>query len=817
MSDSQLEDSLPALRIEDVLTALNPEQYQAVVSNAQNIRVLAGPGTGKTKTMEARVSYLLSQNVDPQRILALSFTNESSKEFSSRVQGSCGYKGFRVKTGTFHRVQNQTLRKYSEHNFFKTKLGYPDGFFIVDDDDSKKLMKEAINSLPAGLSQYVKASKLKVSDFLSKMSLIRSKCHNATTFAKTLIGSQENVDQWNDLRARLEQDHSHAGLEVASSAFATNQAMSDFLLATVWGNYSKLCRSSHAIDFDDVLLNACFLLRYNADVAGKVAKQYDHVLIDEYQDTNVIQAELVKLLTRSNPAINLYIVGDSRQSIYDFRGAQVSLMTKAQDHFGHFEDHELVTNYRSSAHLIKLNNLHAGNMPNQITTGQLQCGQPSIPNVPSELHHFNSDRDEASWVALKVEQLLANGIQPSEIFVMYRNRTAAKSVESELQAKHVQFQMIGERNFYERTEVRDALALFRTVARPKDILSWARLCDSMPVAMRGIWLREKYLENENVSPIEIIKSRATGANREKIEDWLGYYEVMYSALRMDKVDWVSEYTLEDGIDASPHEIHHLIETNGELRSHFEGWKTGFIEEVISEIREKYKAWVTPTYTKLDQNKAKTKTDVDAQEVTAARLERIDLVFDEVKVRLQSGESLFDAVDDLISRDSKKSEQGSNSVKLLTGHASKGLEAKYCFLVGCDSAIWSRSGQNEETPQELDEASRLYFVMSTRAEIQNFYCMAGQRYMYDKVVDSHPYPLIENHVNDAIALGLVSEFSHGSLSRPADQSGITSSRPSYRVRPGNPMTSRVKSSFSEKRRQSNSSDTRFTATAATFGK
>ncbi|MBF4341268.1 ATP-dependent helicase [Vibrio anguillarum] len=757
--NTALEQSMPMMPIKDVLDSLNKQQLAPAISSALNIRVVAGPGTGKTKTMEARVAYLLSNKVDPKRILALSFTNESSKEFSTRIQQACGYQGHQTKTGTFHAVFNRILRIYSNHDFFKTKLGYPDGFFIIDDDDSKKLLKESINNLPKGLKQLVTQLEIKPKDFMSQMSLLRSKCHTPITFAKTLTGKTDSLQKWKDISALLESDSSEAQVLNIAGEFSKDANLRDFLLVMVWDSYARQCRAAHAIDFDDVLVNTYYLLRHNPEICRKVATSLDHVLIDEYQDTNSIQAYIIQLLKKANPALSLFIVGDGRQSIYDFRGSDVSLMTNAQQYFGEFEDHELIINYRSSSSLINCTNVFAKDMPNQITLGQLECGTPSIPNAQSEYHEFNSDIDEAKWVVSCINQKIAQGVSPDDVYVIYRTRTAARCIESELQNNHIHFEMVGEKNFYERTEVRDALAFFRAVVRPKDVLAWSRLCDCMPVSLRGMWLRDKYMQSQEVPPIDLIKSRGTGKNAESIKSVMDFYDIAHNLLRVDHQSLLREFQIDDGCThMSIQDVSYFVENSPEAMEAFGNWRSDYFEEVLTDLSECYVDMVKPSYAKLDQNKAKATGNAEESEAALTeRLRRIGLVFDEVKTRLINGNDIFEIVDDLMTRDTKQREEAAVGVKLLTGHASKGLEAKICFLVGCDAAIWQKS--KEMSNKELDEASRLYYVMSTRAKEQNLFTSAKSRYMYDKTVRTAPFSMIKKHVEASVKNQTMSYFDH----------------------------------------------------------
>lgn len=762
--DTRLEDSLPAQPIKMVLDALNEQQFLAATSTATNVMVVAGAGTGKTKTMEARVARLINEGVDPKRILALSFTNESSKEFEGRVKDSCGYAGHMVQTGTFHAIFNRVLRINANHDFFKDKLGYKEGFFIIDDDDMKKLMAESLAALPSGLSKLAKAV-YKPKDALSNLSILRSKCYTARLFARQIIKNTELVDKWGEVKHAVMADDSDPSVEAAIKVLQTNPQLKDFLLVSVWDEYSARCRASNAVDFDDVLLNTYFLFKFNPDICRKFAFSLDHLLVDEYQDTNVVQAMIIKLLKDQNPALSIFIVGDGRQAIYDFRGSDVQLMTNADQYFGEFVQYELVYNYRSSQSVIAASNLFAKDMVNQRTKGQLKCGTPSIPTYELQGHIFRNDIDEAEWVISAIRDEIDKGVPAEEIFVIYRNRTAARAVESLLQKNHLQFEMVGERDFYECADVRDSLALLRTIARPKDILAWSRLCRCMPVPIRPVWLRDQHMQSQKseqgraLTPKDLILSRATGKNANgPITQWLEFYDTAYGLLRMDQQALLETFISEEvPADVSMSDVKYLLENDPNAANEYDRWKSNFYDSVIEDVCEIFLELVSPTYAKEDADKNKVIDNGTLPDKTIARIERVRIVFDELKTRLKLGQSFLDIVDDLITRDSKRREGTAASVKLLTGHASKGLEAKVCFVVGCDTAIWQQG--KELTPKDMDEAARLYYVIGSRAKEKNYFTFANQRFMFDKPVPSKPFMMIYNHLQSCEQANVLTMYNH----------------------------------------------------------
>jgi DNA helicase II / ATP-dependent DNA helicase PcrA len=749
--------------IDELIASLNPEQKLPATSNHNRIRCMAGPGTGKTKVLQARVANLISINVDPSRILAISFTNESSRESASRIQAACGISGHHVKTGTFHAIANKTLRRYSSIDFFKTKLGYENGFFIIDDDDSKRLMDDAINSLHENYGLLLKEINLDKRALFSRLSRLRSQCLNPTLYAKQMLNTcgQGMVDSWKIATGEIEAASQSSIPSLAKKISDSIPQFKELLLLKVWYEYSKHCKTSNGIDFDDVLVNFYFLLRHNPNIAAKVANEFDHVLIDEYQDTSLIQAMIVKSLINANSKLSLFIVGDSRQSIYDFRGADVRLMTHAEDMFNEFETHELIRNYRSHPDLIAFNNIFAPNMAEQITPGILRSGNPAgflnNESPPVVFNKFASDVDETMWVINKSKALIESGVEPQDIFVLYRNRSAVKLLEKELPKSALQFEMIGEKNFYERLEVRDAIAFIRALARPKDVLAWARICNCTGIGVRGVYLREKYQET-GLPPIEIIQSRRNKKNLERIDGFLEFYHLAKAELERPENNWKELFrkTCHPLLTLSDIEYH--IDHHEQAAAEYREWRNEAIFNGLGEVAELYVEYVKESYSVQDERAAKLDETKNASDVTEARIENVISVFREVLVRLEKGEELISITEDLITRDSPQRAERSSSIKLMTGHASKGLEAPHVFLIGCDTGVWGNP--NEMSEDARAEEDRVYYVMATRSEQKMYYSMADYRVVNGKGASTGVYSPIFDHIQKGVSQGLVEIINHG---------------------------------------------------------
>ena len=528
----------------------------------------------------------------------------------------------------------------------------------------------------------------------------------------------------------------------------------------VWNEYSKQCKKASGMDFDDLLLNFYYMLKSNPGVARKIANEYDHLLVDEYQDTCPIQAYTIRELLKANPKLKLFIVGDTRQSIYSFRAAQVKLLTEAEKMFGDFDTVELVENYRSHPKLIDFNNIFAPNMAEQITSGILKSGRPNdFDNVETPLvegHQFASDREEAQWILGKISQLLNDGVEPENVYVLYRNRNAVKLIEDELKRSLIQFEMIGERNFYECLEVRDAVAFFRTLVRPRDVLAWARLCNAATFGVRGVYLREKHLET-GAAPIDIIKGRVNKNNADKISSFMQFHSDCVKDLHKTDVEWRELFRKSVHPTLTLRDIDYHIDKDSRARNEYLQWRGEFLVEKVGEILEIYVEHVLHSYQVLDERASRGDDRKDPETITANRVTNIVSVFNEILTRLENTEDLSAIVDDVLTRDTPQRNERSGAVKLMTGHASKGLESEHVILAGCDTSIWGdRMKMTEENKAEED---RIYYVMATRAEQRLYMTMSNFRVVNGEPVPARPYEPIYEHLLDAQKMGLAVFHSH----------------------------------------------------------
>ncbi|GIB16622.1 ATP-dependent helicase [Vibrio cholerae] len=735
--------------IKSLIDSLNNEQRMAALSTHNRIRVIAGPGTGKTKVIQSRIAHLIEdRKVDPTQILAISFTNEAAKELTDRILEVCPEVGFKTQTYTFHGYGNKRTKPYQKSDFFVSKLGYTNGMSIIDESDSRSLLEDAKKSLSPKLASAIKIAGIDNRKFFSELSQHRARCLNVAGFSKKVRNRMTDTDltNWSEFLSQLETISDEHLESFVLNALKGNPIFFDVMIASLWNEYFKQCRLANGVDFDDILLNFYFLLRSEPAIAKKIAHGIRHLLVDEYQDTCMIQAYIIRELCKANPAIDLFLVGDTRQSIYGFRAADVTLLTHAEDIFGEFETIELIQNYRSHPNLIEFNNIFAPTMVGQITQGILTSGRPQAfptqqdPSINGIV--FDNEKDEAQWVVNKAMELIEAGTSPDEIYILYRNRNAAKPIENALRQNQISFEMVGEKNFYETLEIRDAVAFFRSLARPSDILAWARLCTVGGFGVRGVYLRDKHKEN-GAQPIDIILSRRNAANTDRINNFINFHENSKNLLSLSETDFRLLFNEQMHPDLSIHDINYHIDNYPRANQDYLNWKSDYLLQVIGDVMEQYIAIVQASYEDIDAKATKLDPSKNPEEVTANRIQNVVHLFNEVLNRLESGEELSIIVDDIMTRDTPQRHDRSLTIKMMTGHAAKGLEADHVFLVGSDAAIWGDiSKMSEETSAE---EQRIYYVMATRAKTNMYVSMANFRVVNGEGMPSRPFEPIISHL------------------------------------------------------------------------
>ncbi len=416
----------------DFRADLNDEQYRVVTEGDGPCLVLAGAGSGKTRTVVYRVAYLLKNGVRPDEILLLTFTNKAAGEMMQRIGELLGKRdgGSGVWGGTFHSVANRLLRLNAE------RMGFTSSFTILDAEDSKTMIKACIKELGYGGGG-------------KKRFPSPALCHAIGSYAKNSMTS---------VNAVLERRH-------ADFAHLENE------IVDVLETYDHKKRTANAMDFDDLLLNLYFLLSDYGDVRQQVAQQFKYILVDEYQDTNALQDSIVRLISEKHG--NVLVVGDDAQSIYSFRAADVKNILNFPRRFSGVKKFMLETNYRSTPEILDLaNDVISKNTEQFEKTLRAVLPGSSLPSVKPT----PSASREAEFIADKIEDLVRNaGANPREIAVLFRATHHSMQLEVELRRRRIEYEYRGGTSFFSKAHVKDVLSYLRIGHNFADEAAWRRV------------------------------------------------------------------------------------------------------------------------------------------------------------------------------------------------------------------------------------------------------------------------------------------------------------------------------------------------------
>lgn len=407
---------------------LNSEQFAVVRSADGPSLVLAGAGSGKTRTIVYRVAYLLERGVDPRNILLLTFTNKAAKEMLGRVESLLGAPPKGLWGGTFHAISHRLLRQLSLH------AGFRENFSILDQDDGRNLIKAALKEMDID----VKAQRFP-----------------SPTVLQSIISYSRN--------ARVPLD------EALESKHPRFLSLLD-QIREIATRYEKQKREANAMDFDDLLLVTLEIMQKKPEIHARLANQFQYILVDEYQDTNPIQAELVGMLAAKHR--NLLVVGDDAQSIYAFRAASVRNILDFPSQFPDAKIFRLETNYRSTPEILDVAN-------DIIMKNQAQFPKTLRPtkdsHVKPQLAPANTAQTEAAFIAGEILRIRDEGVKLEDIAVLFRATYHSQSLEFELAKRGVSYEYRGGMKFFERSHIKDALAFLRVRDNPADQLAWIRL------------------------------------------------------------------------------------------------------------------------------------------------------------------------------------------------------------------------------------------------------------------------------------------------------------------------------------------------------
>jgi DNA helicase-2/ATP-dependent DNA helicase PcrA len=418
----------------DYARELNPQQLAAVTAPPGPALVIAGAGSGKTRTLTYRVAYLLEQGIPADRILLLTFTNKAAGEMMHRVAGLLGRQLPSLWGGTFHSIGARVLRSHAD------LLGYRRDFTILDRDDAKDLIKTCIAE--AGI-ETKKGSHFPKPDVLCEIFSLSVNTHKST--AELLKDQFEYFEQ------------------------ITRQ------VADVQKRYIARKRATNAMDFDDLLALWLRLLQEHADVREHYQRRFQFVLVDEYQDTNKLQSDLIDLLAARNK--NLMVVGDDAQSIYGWRGANFANILKFPERYPGAKVYKIETNYRSTPEILSVANAAIAANTEQFTK-ELAPARKS--GLKPALVTCADAAQQAAFIAQRVAELPEEGVNLNQVVVLYRSHFHALELQLELTKRNIPFSITSGIRFFEQAHIKDATAYLKLVANPQDELAFKRVAQLLP-------------------------------------------------------------------------------------------------------------------------------------------------------------------------------------------------------------------------------------------------------------------------------------------------------------------------------------------------
>lgn len=627
------------------LEGLNDRQKEAVLHTGGPLLIMAGAGSGKTRVVTHKIAYLIEElGVFPGNILAITFTNKAANEMKERVSKLLNTDVESMWIGTFHSICVRILRRDID------KIGYDRSFSIYDRDDQIILIRECIKEVDVDKSMF------KESSVLARISSLKDQQVDPEAYI---------IENYGDYRERK--------------------------IGELYQLYQKKLKQYNALDFDDLLIKAVELLRENKAILSYYQEKFKYVFVDEYQDTNRIQYQLVKLLSARHR--NICVVGDSDQSIYSWRGADITNILDFEKDYKGARVIYLEQNYRSTKNILRVANevikYNENKYPKNLWTDKEEGERV--------LYERLADSDEeANFVAGRINQLLAEGYKLSDIAILYRTNAQSRTFEEAFLSEGLPYKIVGGLKFYDRKEVKDIIAYLKVLENPNDNISLKRIINT---PKRGIG----------------------NATIEKIEQYSAERDqsIYASILRVEDIGGLST-RIKNSIRSFVDMMNTLL-----AKKEIMGLKD-FIEEVISS------SGYIQDLEKENTVEAKTRIENIMEFISVA------LKFEEQNEAADLEEFLASIA--LLS-DLDKTEDDTNLITMMTVHSAKGLEFPVVFLVGMEDGLFpiARALESEE---ELEEERRLCYVAVTRAEEVLYITNAARRTIYGNTQYTLPSRFID---------------------------------------------------------------------------
>lgn len=610
--------------LEAILGDLNEAQLGAVKARLGPTLVIAGAGSGKTRVLTRRIAYLLAQGASPFSILAITFTNRSAMEMKSRVEELVGENGARMWVSTFHSACLRILRSHAQ------AVGYRPSFVVYDQSDSKRLIELVVKQLELDPKRFPARS------IQAVISQAKSQMIDPVSFGLRAHGLYEER------------------------------------ITSIYERYQSRLMAANAMDFDDLLFHAVLLFRRHAEVLEYYQRRFEHLLVDEFQDTNAVQNELVILLGATHRSV--FVVGDADQSIYRFRGADISNILEFENGFPEAEVVRLEQNYRSTQTILEAANAIISHNPQRYAKTLWSEGAKGDPIT---VFRGEDDRAEARFISEQIAKSTSRGERAfSDFAVLYRTNSQSRSLEEELIRRTLPYRVIGGTRFYDRREVKDMIAYLRLIVNRDDEVSLRRVIN---VPKRGI----------GDTALAKLASFAASTSSSLFLAARNAYSSVISGKQQRALTVFAEMIdrLEDEARYSEN-----------------------VAEVIDAIMEQ------TGY--LADLKAEGGLEGESRIENIEELKSLAASFADVGSFLEET-ALFSSSDEVVVE---------SSVTLMTLHSAKGLEFPVVFIAGLEEGIFPHMRAFTD-PSELEEERRLCYVGVTRAKEKLYLTHAVQRFGY----------------------------------------------------------------------------------------
>ena len=622
---------------DEMINRLNKEQQEAVRHTEGPLLIMAGAGSGKTRVLTHRIAYLMDEKeVSPRNILAITFTNKAAREMKDRVSRLVGAQGEQMWVSTFHSMCVRILRRDID------RIGYSSSFTILDSSDQLSVIKQVLKNLNMDPKKFDPRA------MLGQISTAKNELITDEEFSK------------------------HAG------------NFYDRQVAQVYEGYQKMLRKNQSLDFDDLIMQTIHLFQRIPEVLEYYQRRFQYIHVDEYQDTNHAQYYLVKQLASRYQ--NLCVVGDSDQSIYRWRGADIKNILSFENDYPSAKTVFLEQNYRSTKSILAAANKVIGN-----NAGRKPKNLWTENDEGQKISYFQgaTEQEEALYITDKIQELTRNKeYSPSEVAVLYRTNAQSRAIEDTLLKSGISYQMVGGMRFYDRKEIKDMVAYLRLITNPDDDLSFERVVNEPKrgIGKTSVERLHAYAAEHGISFYEAVKEVDFTGVSGKAANALAAFGNLIKTLNQQQDFLTATDMVQAVLERTGYEEMLLNEKSIEAQSRLEN-----LEEFMT---------VTKDFEETSEDKTLISFLTDLALI--ADIDRVD----------------------------EEDPDNEEKITLMTLHAAKGLEFPVVFLIGMEENVFphSRSLMDEE---EMQEERRLAYVGITRAEKELYLTHAKMRTLYGR--------------------------------------------------------------------------------------